>query len=67
MKYKIEFYEINKYEKYNTFELECMKDLKQKELNSLLENCGFDMPPFILGAISKLKVEISQINEVLGK
>lgn len=67
MKYTIEFYKINKYEDYNTFDLECIKDLKQKELNTLLENCGFDMPPFILGEISKLKIEISQINEILNK
>lgn len=67
MKYKIEFYEINKYEKYNTFDLECMKDLKQKELNRLLEHCSFEMPPFILGEITKLKIDISKINEVLNK
>lgn len=67
MKYTIEFYKINKYENYNTFDLECIKDLKQKELNNLLETSGFDMPPFILGAISKLKIEISQINEILNK
>ena len=67
MKYTIEFYKINKYENYNTFDLECIKDLKQKELNTLLETSSFDMPPFILGAISKLKIEISQINEILNK
>ena len=67
MKYTIEFYEVNKYENYSTFELECIKDLKKKELNTLLENCDFDIPPFILGAISKLRIEISQINEVLNK
>ena len=67
MKYSIEFYKPNKYEGQSVDVLERLLNLKKKELNSLLENAKFEMPPFIYGEIVKLKTEINLINQILNK
>ena len=67
MKYSIEFYNPNKYEGQSVNVLECLLSLKKKELNSLLENAEFEIPPFIYGDVIKLKTEINLINQILNK